>query len=1014
MDTLGKSVIPKKDGSRIQTHTWFRNKPILKLHMGETEVQKVRKELYKLATLKNFDTEGSESANWNAISEKVPPNGIFRMFLDLDWKLDQVQGNKQLETDIKDVIKLFSAVMNDLVGETIEYLVASRLTYKVHVYFPRVIVHKDIAAKIAHILDQSLKENKPNMYFDKVIDGSVYATGLRMLWCHKGAFVNEKNANERQNHEKVFGNTYKNCYHLVDPETLKPLKRERKHLEVTSILTNETKLTELPGLAKHQIDILPKKRGRPLKQQVVHSGGIGENGEAAGGDIAERNDFPCLVSWIESHYHIDLNCAIKVYKSSRTITFGTKDHQECPFVERSHHGNNVYVRIDDKKGCRKMCHDPDCKDKEDNVVSFDDIPTDAQNDFYRNLGIVMYNEHQKLEMFEKQVQSSCKKDHPKSNFDVNYEKSEIFPRGGLKAKLLDLYCVKCNKEHEDPQAYLICNLDGLVNFECIKQYEGAPYPLTKLPPTVINNVFQGIINITVNNTVNNYAVDNSLESRDFGSFEQFPSIMESRDLDLLCYQSLSGDSSDVSKLIVNLLQGRYICIKKTWYKYVDSRWKICSGPDIFVRDELAPIYSKLTNYFNNPKQIKWIESLIHDLKNFNLRKPFIEDTRILMEDEEIVLDDQPNLIPFRNGVFDSKVCEFRKHRYEDYISEVIKYDLPSESDKKIRAEISKFFEDILPKEDVRKFLLLYLALHLEGINRQQRIVILTGSGGNGKGMLKRLMYLTFGHLHTEPSATFLTSERPSDEKASANMVDLQNKRSVWASEPEGSKKINGSFIKFLVGGDIVKCRPLHSNEWIEYLPKFQVTLLCNAIPVIDGAQDDVNSIKRRLIIVDFPIEFKRPQKGQKLKAHQKLADTSLSQKMESWGPEMMLYLIEIYKEYVENGYRFDVPDSVCRRVDEELENANPLEDELEEFMAEYCTEKSNGLIHIHKLAELYGPYIQRKFNEKHPRVIKTNVMRELLSRSGYQVTQEDENHRISECCRTPKRCLKHYILTDSL
>ncbi|RKO90514.1 hypothetical protein BDK51DRAFT_45829 [Blyttiomyces helicus] len=75
------------------------------------------------------------------------------------------------------------------------------------------------------------------------------------------------------------------------------------------------------------------------------------------------------------------------------------------------------------------------------------------------------------------------------------------------------------------------------------------------------------------------------------------------------------------------------------------------------------------------------------------------------------------------------------------------------------------------------------------------------------------------------------------------------------SEPEQSKKINGAFLKFLTGADIVTARNWNSPNYVEYILMFTPTLLCNGIPKIDGGSEDVNGIWRRLKIIDFPVQF---------------------------------------------------------------------------------------------------------------------------------------------------------------
>ncbi|RKO89035.1 hypothetical protein BDK51DRAFT_39370 [Blyttiomyces helicus] len=177
--------------------------------------------------------------------------------------------------------------------------------------------------------------------------------------------------------------------------------------------------------------------------------------------------------------------------------------------------------------------------------------------------------------------------------------------------------------------------------------------------------------------------------------------------------------------------------------------------------------------------------------------------------------------------------EFRTSKPSDYISIVIPYVFPVESTPSIRHEILEFLASEIPDEEVREFLLTFLSLSIECRNRHQLAAILTGVGSNGKGVLKNLMEETLGLYHNEPSAQFLTSEKLSDESLCPNLVRLKAKRSVFMSEPEQGRKMNGAFLKFITGKDIIQARNLNSKGYVKYKPRFTPVLLCNAIPKID-------------------------------------------------------------------------------------------------------------------------------------------------------------------------------------
>ncbi|RKO93559.1 hypothetical protein BDK51DRAFT_47886 [Blyttiomyces helicus] len=445
-------------------------------------------------------------------------------------------------------------------------------------------------------------------------------------------------------------------------------------------------------------------------------------------------------------------------------------------------------------------------------------------------------------------------DHPEMIWDVSSSTYDVM--NGWRLPLSSRYCPKCKQEHETAEAYIQCNQQGWLSVVC-------PSSNSMLTPiSVPKNVGSVLfINYINNAVVNNYNGANGSElsnPRDFGDFEDFPlDLFANADVARSCYDSLEGDTTSMSEFLRQMIKDKFIFVDGQWYKYNSVLWESQQrAPNMFLSRNVAPIYKELEKTFNKNNQVKWLQNIAWDLKNSNRRKPYMEELENnLVEEEPIVLNASPNILGFENGIFDTEAMEFRSHMSSDYITTVLPYELPSESNENIRKQIMAFFESIIPNEAVRIFLLSFLAIHLEGKNRHQMAVIFTGTGSNGKGILKALMKETFGHLHDEPSAALLTSERPSDESPCPNLVRLASKRSVFMSEPEHGKKINGSFLKFLTGRDTINVRNLNSKEYVQFIPAFTPTLLCNSIPKIEGGADDINGIWRRLKIINFPVQF---------------------------------------------------------------------------------------------------------------------------------------------------------------
>ncbi len=283
-------------------------------------------------------------------------------------------------------------------------------------------------------------------------------------------------------------------------------------------------------------------------------------------------------------------------------------------------------------------------------------------------------------------------------------------------------------------------------------------------------------------------------------------------------------------------------------------------------------------------------------------------------------------------------------------------------------------------------------------------MIWTGTGGNGKGVLKDLMRSTFDLLHAEPPATFLTSDRPSPEKPAPHLVDLKIKRSVFTSEPEAGKRANSAFIKFITGQDVVNARACHSNDQISFMPRFLVTMLCNTIPLFQGGQDEIRALWRRLKIFHFPTEFvdeldpKNP--------HQRLKDPDVREKVATWGPYFMLMLMEVYQSYVLNGRKLPKsPPEVEQNLEEQKMENNPLQ----AFMNSCFVACPGGRIHTHRIVSEFQTYLSRENRTAGTSFTTTSVTKRLIA-MGYTVP--DETGRVPTCCKKALRCVVDWKLIE--
>ena len=93
------------------------------------------------------------------------------------------------------------------------------------------------------------------------------------------------------------------------------------------------------------------------------------------------------------------------------------------------------------------------------------------------------------------------------------------------------------------------------------------------------------------------------------------------------------------------------------------------------------------------------------------------------------LDENHDIIGFKNGVYDLKLHKFRKGQPDDYMSLSTKANyIPWNPNNPMSKDIMKFLKEILPNDKVRKYFLTVLSTCVSGDNNEEKIYFATGLG----------------------------------------------------------------------------------------------------------------------------------------------------------------------------------------------------------------------------------------------------------------------------------------------
>jgi P4 family phage/plasmid primase-like protien len=420
--------------------------------------------------------------------------------------------------------------------------------------------------------------------------------------------------------------------------------------------------------------------------------------------------------------------------------------------------------------------------------------------------------------------------------------------------------------------------------------------------------------------------------------EQYTSLMNSvfadKQISSLLYKCRNETHAAVARLTHYMFKDRFVYVNleksATWYEFRTHRWRECPqglslrlliGTQVCARlskyvCELNTMAAEFEDETQREPYLKAAETIgklaVVKLGTTNFRDNVLKECRELFQVDKIFieeLDSKNHLIGFNNGIYDLNVSEFRDGKPEDMVSMTVGYDYIGKEDPDIRAKLIAFFDNFMPNEDMRDYILNVYAYCLNGDKYLQEISFFTGTGANAKGVHSDLIKVTFGEYRDDPDVTMITTKKQSSSAANGEVAKCKGRRLLVMSEPSEDDKFQVGLIKQFSGGDTIQARALYKDP-IEFKPQFHMVVLANNMPQCNGFD---GGIARRVKIVQFPFKF---IDNPILPFHRQSDDNLRSYLVDTLEvrQQMMLILIDYYNKNVKGRKRFYTPPEVDKHT----------------------------------------------------------------------------------------------------
>lgn len=219
----------------------------------------------------------------------------------------------------------------------------------------------------------------------------------------------------------------------------------------------------------------------------------------------------------------------------------------------------------------------------------------------------------------------------------------------------------------------------------------------------------------------------------------------------------TGTHHDIAKIIFEMYKHQYRCTsisKNIWYEFKNHRWSnIDSGFSLSMKiaNELPKEYMRLAGMQliemstsedgfqseNIKKRYDRTIKIANNLKNQSFINQVMQACgrffHGISTDFEEKLDSNPNIIGFNNGVYDLEKGYFRSGLPDDYISMTTGYDYQEYDDDDDEIEmVNNYFNTVMVEEDMKKYVMKFIASCLDGHSREQKFILWTGVGCHEK------------------------------------------------------------------------------------------------------------------------------------------------------------------------------------------------------------------------------------------------------------------------------------------
>jgi P4 family phage/plasmid primase-like protien len=300
-------------------------------------------------------------------------------------------------------------------------------------------------------------------------------------------------------------------------------------------------------------------------------------------------------------------------------------------------------------------------------------------------------------------------------------------------------------------------------------------------------------------------------------------------------------------------QFKYVAEMNQWIEWRGNNWKVANAAYVrgCISDTLKTV-KELPPEGYTDAEIKKFRSALQNAKTAKGVFYFLQSHKDVLIEADL-LDRNLDLLGCENGSIDLTTGTLKLPDRGDYITQSTNliYDPEATAPLWEKTLLEIFAGDT----DKVSYLQRHFGYALLGKPVEQIFSFMVGAGANGKSTLMNTFLKVSGDYGVTVNMSTLVDAASFESSAGApraDLVALQGKRVVVASESDANGKLKAALLKNMSGGEVIAARRPHATEQVYIRPTWSIFMVSNHLPTIS---DRDHGIWRRVVVIAFLRNF---------------------------------------------------------------------------------------------------------------------------------------------------------------